>query len=226
MTPEEFLNVQPLPEDGGMEAQLIALYTEKAELGHELGITDAQEIINLVLSLETEIRRLATLDWTTSVHNRHTFFNLAWRELERAQRYDRFLSILMLDIDHFKQINDKYGDVFGDKILQIVSAACIDSLRGGVDLLGRYGSENFAILLPETEISKAQQIAERLNQLVAETPFTTDKGETLFITVSLGVAGFDPKKTLGLGELFNQAGEALKIAKQAGRNRVHVWQVP
>ncbi len=129
------------------------------------------------------------------------------------------LGVLLLDIDHFKRVNDTYGHAVGDQVLRGLADRCRALVRQ-VDIVGRYGGEEFAFLLPETDLFQASAIAERLRSAIAENPFTSEQGP-IAITVSLGVsrAGRDLSSLVALIE---QADTALYQAKQKGRNRVEV----
>ncbi len=168
-----------------------------------------------------EVQQLASTDGLTGLHNRRHFMELAKREFGRARRYRRPLTAIMLDIDHFKQVNDTYGHAVGDKALKIVSERCRKTVRD-IDILGRYGGDEFAALLLETDLDGARIVAERLCQCVAETPINTDSG-TITITISVGVAILD-KTCTGLDMLLVRADQALYVAKQAGGNRISIWQ--
>ena len=168
-----------------------------------------------------ELQRLATLDPLTGWFNRRHFFAIATQELERSQRYHRPLVLLMLDLDHFKPINDTYGHTVGDQVLQAV----VKTLRAGlrqVDLSGRYGGEEFVVLLPETEPSTARVVADRLCAAVAAAPVATDRGPVA-VTISIGVASLVTDERLTLEQLLDRADQALFAAKQAGRNQVRTW---
>jgi diguanylate cyclase (GGDEF)-like protein/PAS domain S-box-containing protein len=166
-----------------------------------------------------EVHRLATTDGLTGVFNRRHFFDLAEREAQRAQRTQRVMSAIMLDIDHFKKVNDTYGHAAGDEVLRMIAQRCRENLRV-VDILGRYGGEEFAIILPETDLTTAHHIAERLRQRLTEKPIITDR-LTIAVTISLGVSAAE-SDTFDVAALLNQADAALYQAKQAGRNRVMV----
>lgn len=168
--------------------------------------------------LFAQIQQLATLDPLTAVPNRRHFYELAVREVERAARYGHPLSTIMLDADHFKAINDTYGHIAGDQVLQTIAARCRDNLRE-VDLLSRFGGEEFAVLLPETGHERAMQVARRLAARIADDPVVTDAGP-LAVTISLGVASAAPGQPTTLEALLDAADQALYRAKRAGRNQV------
>ncbi|HMQ30846.1 MAG TPA: diguanylate cyclase [Chloroflexaceae bacterium] len=168
--------------------------------------------------LFARVRELATTDALTGVANRRHFFELARLEVERAARYARPLSLLMLDADHFKQVNDRYGHVAGDEVLRAIAARCRASLRE-VDLIGRYGGEEFLALLPETAGTQALQVAERLREVVADEPVLTSAGPVQ-VRISLGVASLPGGAAATVEELLDQADRALYAAKAAGRNMV------
>jgi len=171
--------------------------------------------------LFSEVQLLASTDSLTGLHNRRHFIEMSKREFGRARRYQRPLTAIMMDIDHFKQVNDTYGHAVGDQALQIVAERLRKTVRD-IDILGRYGGEEFAALLLETDLDEARIVAERLRQCAAEPPINIE-GSTLTITISVGVASLDKGYT-GLDTLLVRADQALYIAKQAGRNRVSVWQ--
>lgn len=178
--------------------------------------------------LYAEVHRLATVDPLTSLYNRRHFLTLAKLEFERARRYNHSLSAIMLDIDHFKRINDTYGHTTGDIVLHSIANACRDAIRK-VDILGRYGGEEFVVLLPETNEESVYLAAERLRLKVAAMPIETEKA-TLSTTISLGVHTIKVKSyphDVVINELeilIDRADQALLNAKQSGRNRVSVWQ--
>lgn len=167
---------------------------------------------------EEKLRNLAITDSLTNVFNRRHFFGLAQKELERAKRYSRDLSIILFDIDHFKTVNDTFGHLVGDQVLETLAAYCKSNLRS-FDVIGRYGGEEFIILLPETNLKRAAQIAERLRRQALAVHIPTERGSPS-ITISLGVAGIKPGQTVSLDELINTADMALYRAKAEGRNQV------
>ncbi len=166
-----------------------------------------------------EVQNLALTDSLTGLHNRRSLFELGRIEFSRANRFNRPFSCLMLDLDHFKQINDEYGHQAGDLALQEFARLCRDSVRE-IDLVGRYGGEEIIVLMPDTELETAFQAAERLRLSVSETKLDF-KDQILKITVSIGVAAKD-ENTNELETLVARADQAMYIAKHKGRNRVAV----
>ena len=169
--------------------------------------------------MEKQLHHLATTDPLTGVLNRRHFFELAEQEFDRSQRYNRKISIILFDIDHFKEINDTFGHVAGDQLLQTIADRFIKNLRQ-MDIFGRYGGDEFVILLPETDIEQARQAAERLHQAVTLEPIETSRG-TIPIQISIGVASLINSDDME--KLLIQTDQALYKAKETGRNRVVVF---
>jgi diguanylate cyclase (GGDEF)-like protein/PAS domain S-box-containing protein len=166
-----------------------------------------------------EVNRIAITDELTDLYNRRGFVTMGEREVERSQRTQQPLTAIMVDVDHFKQVNDTYGHTAGDEVLRAIAKRCARNVRA-VDILGRYGGEEFAILLPDTDLASAQQIAERLRECIATTPISTTSGP-ISITVSAGIALL--KRGAGdLPALLHAADTALYAAKRAGRNSLIV----
>jgi diguanylate cyclase (GGDEF)-like protein/PAS domain S-box-containing protein len=165
-----------------------------------------------------ELERRAYSDYLTGLSNRRYFFEQAEKELERGRRYGGTLSLLMLDIDRFKQVNDTYGHKVGDIVLQKLSDVCQVTLRD-MDIVGRIGGEEFAVLLPQTASDQALQAAERLRMALAAVRIPLQGGLPLHFTASFGVTTLADKDT-NIDTLLNQADQALYQAKAAGRNRV------
>jgi diguanylate cyclase (GGDEF)-like protein len=165
-----------------------------------------------------ELEHRAYSDYLTGLANRRYFLKLAETELERALRYGGKLSILMLDIDHFKQVNDTYGHKVGDLVLTKLAEVSLATLRD-VDTIGRVGGEEFAILLPETTDLQAVDAAERLRNALSAARVILEGGLPLHFTVSVGVTTLNDKET-NIDTLLNQADQALYQAKNQGRNRV------
>jgi diguanylate cyclase (GGDEF)-like protein/PAS domain S-box-containing protein len=173
--------------------------------------------------LEDELKRQARTDFLTGLSSRGHFLEQSELELSRAIRYDNALSIFMIDIDFFKQVNDNHGHKMGDTVLKEFAEVCGNMLRD-VDIVGRIGGEEFAILLPETDNNEAAEVAERLRNAIANTQVPLSTGDqSLHFTVSIGVASLASKDD-NLDELLNLADKALYEAKNSGRNRVCVAQ--
>jgi len=168
--------------------------------------------------LERELEHQARTDFLTGIPNRRHFLELAEVELARAHRYRRPFSLLMLDLDMFKDINDRYGHRVGDLTLQKVVEVCRQTLRG-VDIFGRLGGEEFGIILPETDTERARQVAERVRQAIAATPVPLVQGGAVFFTTSVGVATFCASDG-NVDAVLTRADQALYNAKRSGRNRV------
>ncbi len=160
---------------------------------------------------------LSITDPLTELSNRRYFFDVAKFEFERTHRYKRTLSIMMVDIDHFKNINDIHGHAVGDLALREIATRIKNSVRA-VDIVARYGGEEFIILMPETELNEACQVAERVRRSVADNPIEEDIA-TINATLSIGVAEID-ELSKNMDQLIIYADQALYAAKAAGRNRV------
>ncbi len=164
---------------------------------------------------------LATQDQLTQVANRQALLTRLDEEIERATRYERQLSVVMIDIDHFKRFNDTYGHAAGDLVLHRIAQTIQESVRR-VDIVGRYGGEEFMVILPETDVDAAASIAEKIRRLVGREDIVLADGTVVGATLSAGVAG-------GLGvhirldELIRDADNALYSAKSLGRDQVYVF---
>lgn len=170
--------------------------------------------------LKEKLEQQAQQDYLTGLSNRRHFMEQGQVELARARRYGTPLSLLMLDIDRFKNINDTHGHKAGDLVLQHLSEVMRETLRA-VDIIGRMGGEEFAILLPETDLERATEVAERLRENIAHTRVALEAAAPLQFTVSIGVSGMK-EKDAPLDTLLNQADWALYEAKEGGRNKVCV----
>ena len=165
---------------------------------------------------------LASRDSLTDLYNHRTFYALLKDEVARTRRFNRPLSLLMIDVDHFKNVNDTLGHQAGDAILRGLSDLLVRQVRA-VDRVCRYGGEEFTVIMPETDTAIAMQIAERLRYLVERQPFDIDDGKTTGITVSIGVATY-PQLVDSPDEIVKAADVALYAAKQAGRNLVSRYE--
>jgi diguanylate cyclase (GGDEF)-like protein len=167
----------------------------------------------------SDLEAIAAIDFLTGIYNRREFETLARAELARCQRYMRPLSVLLIDVDHFKAVNDRYGHAAGDGVLKNVVAIYRAEKRES-DVLARLGGEEFIMMLPETTLSAAAQFAERLRRRV-EHGSPAVYGESISVTVSIGLAGASIGAS-GIEELLRRADEALYEAKALGRNRVAI----
>lgn len=176
-----------------------------------------------LLETAADLEKLATTDGMTGLINRRHFESLARTEWARFQRYGRPLSLLVLDVDKFKSINDTFGHDMGDVVLKAVAEICKATKRT-TDVVARIGGEEFAMLLPETNEAAAEIAAERLRKAIEEHPHTLG-GEPYRVTASIGIAG----ATLGMAAfdvMLKRADEALYRAKQTGRNRIVIASRP
>ena len=168
-------------------------------------------------AMEEALRRLATTDALTGVSNRGHFMHCAAAEVERGLRYGRPLAMLMLDIDHFKRINDRYGHSAGDAAIRGLTAACTDIVRQQ-DLIGRLGGEEFGILMPETDLEAARRLAERLRAHIAALELVLPQHGLVRMTASFGVSALHAGDSVD--QLIARADQALYASKNAGRDRV------
>ncbi len=165
-----------------------------------------------------EVERLAVTDELTGLNNRRGFFDLGRREMERAQRTHRPVTALMLDLDGFKRINDTFGHAVGDEVLRHLGDRCRRAVRD-IDLVGRYGGEEFCVLLPETDLKTALEVAERIRSSIADQPFDTAAGPlAIRISIGLALAGEDGGETVET--LLDRADTAMYHVKQEGGNAV------
>lgn len=169
---------------------------------------------------QEEMQRLsaeATLDFLTKIPNRRTLDTRLQEEFSRNQRYQTPFSVIMMDIDHFKKINDTFGHIAGDRILRAV-ATVLGEQKRAPDFLGRYGGEEFALILPETDLKQAVMAAEKARRKIEETRFNFE-GKTVPVCISGGVAQVDAQDSAAAA-VVNRADQALYRAKQNGRNRI------
>ncbi|MDD3610152.1 MAG: sensor domain-containing diguanylate cyclase [Halothiobacillaceae bacterium] len=172
----------------------------------------------LLEHMNRQLNILANTDTLTGAANRRKLMEEGETELARARRFNHPLALLIADIDHFKHINDTWGHVSGDEVIRAVAQVCMSGTRGNIDTVGRFGGEEFAILLPETGLTAACELAERLRGRIAALSVPIEDGRRIGCTVSMGVAASHPN--ISLQELLIQADQALYQAKNEGRNRV------
>jgi len=191
-------------------------------LGYLLLLTDITQQKKDAAALEL----LATRDGLTGLFNRRTFMTLAAQEHQRALRYHHSFAVILFDLDEFKQINDTYGHLCGDEVLQEVARRCQERLRS-VDLLGRYGGEEFVILLPETGQSDAEAVAEKIRSVIGNTPIQLVEIQiSIAVTISVGGIVFTPDDQEAMPSfdtIFSRADEMMYASKKAGRNCITMW---
>jgi two-component system, cell cycle response regulator len=177
----------------------------------------AKHRLDALLAERSRLERLSITDGLTQLHN-HRFFQERFRdEFRRAQRYDDPLALMLMDLDHFKQVNDTHGHPAGDQVLKDV-AGCLRKCVRETDMVARYGGEEFAVLLPKTHLSGALTVAERVRRDVGSLKTGLDGG--LRITVSVGVAGYPCRSIATAEQMLRAADEALYRAKHEGRNKI------
>jgi len=183
----------------------------------------ARAIDGISAALETTTDA-ATYDKLTGVSNRQTLLADLFAEVERANRYERPLSVAFVDIDHFKNVNDTYGHATGDVVLRGVAQTNKMHLRA-TDQVGRYGGEEFMLILTETDVEEGAVLTEKLRNLVAKERFVTSPGQELSVTISIGIAG-GSGGPLRFDSLVRDADAAMYSAKSLGRNQTYVFAEP
>ena len=176
---------------------------------------------HIALAIKTpDLHDRAIMDGLTGLYSRAHFEGQIKEYVSVARRYSKVLSLIMIDIDHFKRVNDVYGHLVGDVTLNELTSAIKANVRD-CDTVYRYGGEEFAVILPETSARQAQIIAERLRKTIEATAFSAGRS-SIRVTISLGVAELDPSAQ-SHEDLVYRADQALFAAKNAGRNTTYVW---
>lgn len=176
-----------------------------------------REVEKRLLKSEKKYKNLSITDDLTQLYNPRYFYKKLEEEIDRLMRYKQPLSLLLIDIDDFKKINDRYGHLKGDKVLKMTGRIIQDFLRK-IDTAYRYGGEEFTVLLPGTGIEAAMNVAERIRKGFESKDLSLITNETLNISVSIGAAQFKPGEEM---EAFvKRTDDALYVAKQKGKNRV------
>ncbi|MGP1629387.1 MAG: diguanylate cyclase, partial [Giesbergeria sp.] len=197
---------------------------DRKQKEHEIAQINRQlvEQNTLLQELNSALELLAANDSLTGLSNRRTLMKLGTNECKRMERFDRPLSLLVVDIDLFKAVNDTWGHLTGDRVICAVAQACATRKRCGVDIVARFGGEEFVIVLPETDGISALRVAELLRHEVAAIAVPVHNEEAFVsVTVSIGVATVRKGFGFGFEELVNRADKALYHAKETGRNAVY-----
>jgi diguanylate cyclase (GGDEF)-like protein len=176
-----------------------------------------------LLRKEVFLERQAITDSLTGLYNRRYLYERLGAELRRAQRYNRPLSVILIDLDHFKGVNDERGHQHGDVVLARFGRLLVESLRES-DVPCRYGGEEFAVILPETDSDQAVAVAEKLRRRLKERDVVADLGENV-VTISQGIASFPSADIANENDIVKKADDALYAAKDGGRDRVEVAEV-
>jgi PAS domain S-box/diguanylate cyclase (GGDEF) domain len=214
----EFVNRRKNGEIYWEQTVIASMLDDKGQITHYIAV---KEDITARKIAEMDMERLVISDPLTGLRNRRGFFSEAEKTFARSKHYPYELVVLMIDIDHFKHINDTYGRQAGDAVLREVAARLQHSLRP-TDLIARYGGEEFVALLPRMPITALGPLANRLNAIVRGTPVLYD-GQNISVTISIGAAILT-QDSLSLDQLLTQANQAMYQAKQNGRNCWRLWQ--
>lgn len=234
-------NAMPDSVASGLEAGVVVPLLKGAELIGVLGVgrqhrghpftEEDQHLLSVFARQATiainnaqlykDIQALAYTDALTGINNRRRFFELAEKEYKRARRYQRPLSIAVMDIDHFKSVNDHYGHAVGDSVLSWFARECYDHIRKEIDIIGRVGGEEFTILFPETTVEDASDIVNRLLTQIGDTKISTG-AYSIRITFSAGLVGINHESNFVLDQFLDLADRALYLAKQT-RNCTACW---
>ncbi len=221
---KEKLITAPGEPDAWIEIYTYPILDRDGQVSHVIqyarDITDRKKAEEEMASLIRKLNRLSTTDGLTGLLNRRALTDTLRREIERAQRYESGLSVMLCDIDEFKSINDEYGHATGDEALRVVAAALTDTVRKA-DIAGRYGGDEFMVILPETSLPGAENLAEKIRSAVAGLEIAASgKGQERFrLSLSIGVAGCCSAVD-DLDTLVKAADSALYTAKHLGKNRV------
>jgi diguanylate cyclase (GGDEF)-like protein/PAS domain S-box-containing protein len=203
--------------DGQIRHIKAAASVSMNEKGKAIRMIGVNSDITQNRELELELRMLATTDPLTGAHNRRYFMDRAKEEFDRSKRYEIPMTALMIDIDHFKTINDNHGHSVGDEVLKNLVSDCIEELRG-TDLFGRIGGEEFSVILPQTDVDRGWTIADRLRKRLSQSIIEAD-GNQIKYTISAGLVAIQPDDNT-IEDILKRADLALYSAKNNGRNRV------
>lgn len=217
----EFPHTRPITTDSHFMAQNCKFSIIENDAGDEfiyISIEDATDVCHYQVAMQQALDKLALsnrVDGLTQIFNRKHWEERLSQEYSRARRFNHEISLIMLDLDHFKRINDTYGHLGGDQVL-IDSANSVKNILRLCDVFGRYGGEEFAVILPETSMEGARELAERIRKTIEDTDIQFN-GNSIKITASIGVSMLTENDTR-YEDLIAHADEALYEAKKAGRN--------
>ena len=203
---------------------------EMSDFYQELAQQRAEEHLAEMEAMFRQLEEISVRDALTGLYNRRYFQDRIEQEFQRGERHHRPVSLIMVDIDHFKRVNDTYGHPVGDEVLKCVARLLLEQTRT-IDIAGRYGGEEFALVLPETPLEDARLVAERIRERVEATILHRVEragleAEPLHCTLSLGVASYAGAGYPSPADFLRAADEALYAAKHAGRNQVKVAPIP
>ncbi|MDD5388299.1 MAG: diguanylate cyclase [Gallionellaceae bacterium] len=199
--------------------------------GAAIDITEYEHFMDMAIQFKQDVRayqyalinQVCTVDHLTGAWNRHAMAMKLAEESERTQRSGQTCALCMMDIDHFKRVNDQFGHKIGDEVLQAFTSIVSIELRK-YDSLFRYGGEEFLMLLPNTNLENAALLLNRIRETLAATPITSSSGQVVNLTASFGVAQLASHEAIE--DALEHADHALLAAKANGRNRVCTWDVP
>ena len=202
------------------EAFWLEISARVMDYENEVALYSAFKDITAQKKHEQALFEKAVLDPLTGCYNRRQFQELAMKEIRRAWRYDSQFCLMMMDIDHFKRVNDTYGHAFGDEVLKMMARVCKQALRE-TDIFARFGGEEFIVLLTNTDLAGGTIVAERVRQSIEQCGIPLSNGDIFHFSVSVGVVGSNASDDLD--ELIKRADSALYIAKENGRNQVRIF---
>jgi len=215
---EEYRIIRESGEILWFRAKTFPVYDENGNIYRSVGVS---ENITYAKKMEEELINQATKDFLTGAFNRRYFFDKGDDELQRSLRYSHEFCVLMLDIDHFKKVNDVYGHIAGDTVLKQFTSECLNVLRKS-DVFARIGGEEFAVILPETNIIGANTIAERLRKSIENMTVQDEtENQDIKITTSIGISSLKDGD-INFENILKRADEALYDAKESGRNKVEI----
>ncbi|GAB5548904.1 MAG: diguanylate cyclase [Sandaracinaceae bacterium] len=209
----------------GADDYICKPFDERELLARVSNMVRIKQMHDDVNEARDRLEKLAIRDELTGLYNYRYLQSRLNEEFKRAERYREPLSCAMLDIDHFKSFNDRFGHDVGDRVLQLVAHRLTEAVRE-VDVVARYGGEEFLLVLPSTHLAGALTVADRVWRSIGSRPFETVEGRTEPIHVSLGVALYPSRGVTSRDGLVKAADRALYRAKEAGRNRICVFQDP